>query len=133
MLWCIMRNCKICGGHDCRGGGDLRCARRDSRPSALFGILDTYGGLRFVVTAGDIAHHRRCDETAIQVPELVVHEPIAWGDIPFVTARITRVVDEYLEGRMPNEPHVLEAAKMYALRKQEHTRRTLDLSAIVET
>jgi hypothetical protein len=125
--------CKVCDGAACTGGGNLQCAKRDPRPSALYGILDTYGGLRFVVTADAIEHHARHDEIAIRVPDLIVHEPIAWGDIPIVIARIEIVVDEWLARGVSNEPHAREAAAMYRLRRQEHVRRSLDLNAIAET
>jgi len=106
----------------------------DARPSILAAILDTYGGLRFIVTQADsLADHVRYDETAIVIPHLTVREPIAWRDIPFVIARIQLAVDEWLERGLPNEAHAREAAIMYALRRKELTQRSLDLSAIVET
>jgi hypothetical protein len=116
------RRCKVCRGKECHGGGNLKCAQRDPKPSVLTGILDTYGGLRFVVTQREnLKHHVRPDEFAIIVPDLTVHEPIAWGHIPYVVARIELVVDQLIaQGRIPNEPHALEAVTMYQLRKLEH-------------
>jgi hypothetical protein len=106
----------------------------DARLSIAAGILDTYGGIRFVVTQADgLANHVRHDETAIVVPDLTLREPIAWCDIPFVIARIQLTVDQWLERGLPNEPYAREAAVMYVLRRKELTQRSLDLGAIVET
>lgn len=85
------------------------------------------------MTADDIARHTRCDETAIPVPDLIVHEPIAWGDIPIVIARIEAIVEAWIARGIPNEPHAREAVTMYRIRQQERPRRSLDLGAIVET
>jgi hypothetical protein len=129
------RNCSICKGGECCGGGNKRCVQRDPLPSILAGILDTYGGIRYVVTPrSQLKHHIRPDELCIVVPNLVVHEPIAWGDIPFVTGRIEYAVDQWIKRRgIPNEPHAREAVIMYKLRCLEANKRSLDLSAIVET
>jgi hypothetical protein len=118
----------------CFGGGNRACIKRDPHPSRLAGILDTYGGLRFVVThKQNLGAHARADEVLIVVPDLRVHEPIAWGDIPSVISRIELEVERWLARGEPNEPHACQAARMYRLRKLEQHRRSLDLSAIVET
>jgi hypothetical protein len=127
--------CVVCRGViECKGGGNTRCRKRDPHASHLAGILDTYGGLRFVVAhKNTFAHHVRPDEVLIVVPDLLVHEPIAWNDIPSVIARIELTVDHWIREQKPNEPHAQEAAKMYRLRCLEHERRSLDLETIVET
>jgi hypothetical protein len=102
--------------------------------SVLAGILDTYGGLRFVVAPeNSLKHHVRCDEVLIVVPDLVVHEPVAWNDIPHIIAHIELEVDRWIERGIPNEPHAREAVIMYQLRRKECSRRALDLNGIVET
>jgi hypothetical protein len=128
--------CPLCRGGECRGGGNKQCAQRDPRPSHLAGILDTYGGLRFVVThKRNLKHHVRPDETLIVVPDLLVHEPIAWGDIPYVIARIELAVDRWIERGTPNEPHQREAVTMYRLRQLEHihSKRSFDPAVIAFT
>ncbi len=127
--------CNACKGIvECYGGGNKLCRKRDPRPSHIAGILDTYGGLRFVVAhRKDFKHHIRRDEILIVVPDLLVHEPIAWNDIPSVIARIELVVNRWIEENNPNEPHIQEAVRMYRLRCLENPRRSLDLSGIVET
>jgi hypothetical protein len=128
--------CFVCNNRRCKGGGNLQCVRRDSRPSVLAGILDTYGGIRFVVThRRDLKRHVRPDEILIIVPKLLVHEPITWSDIPGIARRIERAVDEWVEkfGRARNEPWVRECIAMYRLRKLELNKRALDLYSIVET
>lgn len=128
------RDCALCRDSECKGGGNPHCRARSPRPSFLYGILDTYGSLRFVVTADDIGWHARHDEIAIRVPNLTVHEPIAWGHISFVIKRIEIAVDEWIEfGPAPNTPWAREAIKMYRLREREHVRRSLDLGSIAET
>jgi hypothetical protein len=130
--WRPAVKCPVCNdGVACHGGGNLACVKRNPEPSVLAGILDTYGGIRFVVTQDyQLASHVRCDETLIVVPNLLVHEPIAWGDIPIVIKRIEIVVDEWIARGIPNEPHAREAVAMYQLRKKEHVQRSLNLEAI---
>ena len=128
--------CPACHGLACKGGGNVRCIKRNPRASHLYGILDTYGGIRFVIThKSNLKHHVRPDELAIMVPDLIVHEPIAWDDIPVVIRRIELVVDDWIENNRPNEPHAREAISMYQLRKLEHpnVKGSLNLGAIVET
>lgn len=103
--------------------------------SAIAGILDRYGGLRFVVAPADaLACHVRCDEVLVVVPDVRVHEPVAWSDVPSIIARIELEVGRWVAS-MPNEPHAREAVVMYQLRQKEDPRskRSLDLSRIVET
>lgn len=126
----------MCHGEiECRGGGDKACAQRNPRPSVLAGIIDTYGGIRYVIEhRSGLRHHKRHDELLVVVPRLKVHEPIAWNDIPIVVERIALTVREWIaQGRYGNEPWAVEAVRMYQLRQLEHTQRSLDLHAIAET
>jgi hypothetical protein len=128
-------DCLVCRGQQCKGGGNTRCLQRDPHASHLAGILDTYGGLRFIVAhRNSFKHHVRHDELLIVVPNLVVHEPIAWNDIPIVVERITLTVNDWIERNHPNEFFAQEAIKMYRIRRLEgQFARSLDLGAIVET
>ena len=124
--------CRACKGiQACRGGGNKLCAKRDPRPSRLAGILDTYGGLRFIVAhRKSLKEHKRHDELLIVVPRLIVHEPIAWNHIPVVVKRIELTVEKWIEENNPNEPWAQEAVRMYRLRCTENPRRSLDLNAV---
>lgn len=126
--------CLVCQGKiECKGGGNMRCRKRDPRASRIAGILDTYGGLRFVVThKKNLKSHARPDELLFIAPGLV-HEPIAWNDIPHVVAKIEWWVDKQLRERPPNTEHGVQAATMYRLRCLENKKKSLDLSTIVET
>lgn len=119
---------------ECAGGGRLQCYQRDPKPSVLAGIIDSYGGIRYVVTQSEsLKHHVRCDELLIVVPDLIVHEPIAWNDIPIVIERVNLWVEEWLRGR-PNLDDVgYNAIKMYRIRQLHNPNRTIDLHEIVET
>jgi hypothetical protein len=131
------RKCPLCKGGECRGGGNKSCLQRDPLPSILAGILDTYGCIRFVVTHRDqLQYHVRPDELCIVVPNLTVHEPIAWGESYYVVGRIEHVVDEWIRQRgIPNDPHMRECVTMYRLRQLENPlfKKSLDISRIVET
>jgi hypothetical protein len=117
------RRCKACdfGFRPCKGGGNKDCIKRNRLPSVLVGILDTYGGMRVVVThRKSVRHHVRHDELAIVVPRLRVHEPIAWGDIPSVVRRVEIEIDKWIERHgMPNDPVQHECVTMYRLRSLE--------------
>lgn len=127
--------CPICCGRSCFGGGNLNCLQRKPWPSVLAGILDTYGGLRFVVTRRRwLKHHVRHDELLVVVPNLKVHEPIYWHDMPGVVARIEREVDLWIKRRgVPNDPVAREAVTMYRLRCLESQRKSLHLPDIAYT
>jgi len=131
------RRCPACkyGFDPCKGGGNLGCIKRNSLPSVIVGILDTYGGLRVVVThRRELHHHVKQDELAIVVPRLRVHEPIAWDDIPVVIARAELEMAKWIERYgEPNDPVHRECVAMYRLRQLEHTRKSLDLTAIAYT
>lgn len=112
----------------------MGCVRRDPWPSVIAGIVDTYGGIRFVVTyPASLKHHARHDEIIIVVPNITVHEPVAWNDIPGLIARVEYEVTLWLDRGEPNEPHAREAWKMYKLRRQEQPGKSLNLYDIVET
>lgn len=122
-------DCPECWGRECRGGGIKGCVQRDPRPSHVAAILDTYGGMRVVVAH---KHHKRHDEVLI-ASDLLVHTPIAWGDIPGLIGRATSELDKWVERSRPNEPHALEAVTMYKLRCLEMEQSSLNLYDIVET
>jgi hypothetical protein len=128
--------CSACrgGAIACKGGGNKDCIRRDPRPSHCAGIMDTYGCVRFIVAhQRTFKHHVRPDEILIVVPDLLVHEPIAWSDIPGCLRRIERAIDEWIARGIPNEPHAREAVVMHKLRRKEQDPQSLDLCAICET
>jgi hypothetical protein len=126
-------SCPACKGKECFGGGNLACIQRDPEPSILAGILYCYGNIRFIVTQEkNLVHHLRPDEVAVIVPNLTIHEPLRWSDIPLAIARVELEVDLWLEQRH-NDPVAAELATLYKLRKLEQNRRSLNLSKIVET
>jgi hypothetical protein len=129
------RHCQLCRGKECLGGHSyLKCTQRLAEPSVLVGVLDTYGGLRFVITHERLVeHHRRHDEVAIVVPDFVTHEPVAWGNIPIAIRQITAAVDAWIARGTPNEAYAREAAVMYKLRKLEQNADCLILSQIAYT
>ncbi len=127
-------DCPECWGRECRGGGIRECVQRDPRPSHVAAILDTYGGMRVVVAhKPEFKHHRRHDEVLVMVPDLRVHTPIAWGDIPGVIGRAHAELDKWVEQNRPNEPYAIEAVTMYQLRRLELEQGSLDIYDIVET
>lgn len=110
------------------------CYQRDARPSHVAAILDTYGGVRVIVAhKREFKQHRRSDEILIVVPDLLVHTPIAWGDIPGAIGRAHAELDRWVQHCRPNEPYAVEAVTMYKLRRLEMNQGSLDLYAIVET
>jgi hypothetical protein len=119
----------------CKGGGNLWCALRSPDTSIIAGILDSYGGMRVVVTHRNALRcHVRHDELAIVVPKLTVHEPIAWNDIPIVIRRAEIEIDKWIARRgIPNDPVQRECVVMYQLRCLEHTQRSFNPDAIAYT
>jgi hypothetical protein len=102
--------------------------------SSVFGILDPYGGLRVVVTAGNIEHHARPYEIAIVVPDLKIREPVPWGKIPWLIHTVENHVDWWIAVR--NDPDTLanECIVMRKLRmSRAFNRGSVDLCDIVET
>lgn len=128
--------CRACFGGivPCRGGGNRGCWRRDPRPAHIALILDSYGGIRTVVgTRHSIKQNTRHDELAHIVPNLIVHEPIAWGDIPIVIERSRIEFELWLDTRPNLDEDTHRAVVLYRLRKLEHSQRSCDLHAMVET
>lgn len=104
--------------------------------SAVAGILDSYGGLRVVITERwRLKNHKRHDELLFVVPNLKVKEPVPWDMIPWLVASVERHIAEWIRTR--NDPDDLnqEAITMYRLRCLEHvgSKRALNLEHIVET
>ena len=128
--------CETCAGGRCKGGGNLRCARREPADQHIAIILDTWGGSRTVVgTPESIQCNVRHDELVYVVPNLIVHEPIAWGDIPIVIERARLELVKWLDTR-PNLTEIgYECVKMYRIRSLRHnqSRRSLDFSEITLT
>lgn len=126
-------NCTICKGHVCLGGGYKLCFQRDKHSSCIAGIVDTYGGVRVIVTYDNkLKYHVRPDETLVKVPGIRVHTPIGWHDIAGLIGRVNFEVSKWADSK-PNDPNAAEAAKMYKLRCLEQSQRSLDLYSIVET
>jgi hypothetical protein len=114
--------CKACKGKECYGGGNLKCQQRDCWPSVIAAIVDSYGGGRVVVThRGRLKHHVRQGEFLFIVPDKIVHEPIAWNDIPMVChCADTYVADWIALNGFGNEPDKREALHMWRLRRLEN-------------
>jgi len=107
--------------------------QRDPWPSRIVAVLDTYGGVRTVVAyESEIQDHVRDDEIAILLPQRV-HTPISWNDIPGLIAHAKWVLEQWIENNRPNEPHAIEAVKMYRLRCLEQGQRSFDPRVIAET
>jgi len=133
------QQCRACeyGFRPCKGGGNKGCIKRNPLPSIVAGVLDTYGGMRVVVThRKSLRHHVRQDELAIVVPRLRVHEPIAWGDIPIVVKRVEIEIEKWIEQRgVPNDPLQRECIVMYQLRCKEglYSKGTRHIHDLVDT
>lgn len=124
------------GAYPCKGGGNKKCWRRDPRKARIAIILDTYGGARTVVgTRASIRANTRHDELCHVVPTLVVHEPIAWGDIAVVIERARIELLAWLDKRPNLQSHEQECVAMYRLRCLEHldSHMARDMGSIVET
>jgi hypothetical protein len=126
--------CKACNGGaiPCKGGGNKLCWRRDPRPAHIALICDSYGGARTIVgTRFSIRCNTRHDELCHVVPGLVVHEPIAWGDIPVVIARAKLEFEKWLDTRpnLDEQQHV--CVTFYKLRQLERENvRALHVEAV---
>jgi hypothetical protein len=131
------RHCLACdyATRPCKGGGNKGCIKRNPLPSILAGVIDTYGGMRVIVTHRKmLKHHVRSDELAIVVPGLRVHEPIAWGDIPVVVRRVEIEIDKWIAQRgIPNDPIQRECVVMYQLRCLEQNRGSRHLPDLAYT
>lgn len=132
--------CTTCAGGaiPCKGGGNKKCWRRDPRKARIAIILDSYGGARTIVgTKDSIRANTRHDELCYVVPRLIVHEPIAWNDIPIVIERARIELLMWLD-RRPNLDEIAhECVTMYRLRCSENGGRgpqgSLNIHDIVET
>ena len=67
------------------------------------------------------------------VPNLIVHEPIAWNDVPVVIERARVELLRWLDTRPNLTATEHECVMMYRLRCLEQDQQALDLHAIVET
>jgi len=122
----------------CYGGGNKQCAQREKEISYIGAIVDTYGGIRVVVTRlNEFKDHVKPDEVLLVVRDKSkrIHMPIAWGDMPYVIALGKLEAEKWIERGEPNEPHAREAWRMYRLRCLElnQSKGSLDLNSIVET
>jgi hypothetical protein len=131
-------DCPACEGKvECKGGGNQRCIQRDPKPSRIGGILDSYGGVRVVVThRSRFKHHVRAGEFLCLVPGIDkrVHEPIAWNDIPFVIRLGEIAVEEFVKANeSSNDPEKREAIRAWRSRQTWNRPRALDLEAICYT
>jgi hypothetical protein len=132
----VREACKACWDEalPCKGGGNKLCRKRDPTPARVAFILDSYGSSRTVVgPRSAIKANTRHDELAHIVPGLVVHNPIAWGDIPIVIERARIEFQMWLDGRPNLTEEEYDAVFLWQLRAQELAQHSLDLSAIVET
>lgn len=114
----------------------MRCHRRNPHAAHIAIILDTYGGARTIVAdRRSMRENVRQDEMALVVPNLLVHEPIAWNDIPIVIERARLELEKWLATRPNLNELQHQIVTMYRLRCLEHSgsKRSFDPSAIVET
>jgi hypothetical protein len=128
-------DCPACHGSvPCKGGGNLDCHKRDPLTHHIALVLDSYGGVRTVVAdwSSLMANVGR-DEWAHVVPDLIVHTPIAWNDIPIVIARAKLEFDKWLDTRPNLDENFSRAVTLYRLRQLRHTdnQGSLDLNAVV--
>ena len=129
--------CPACHGTECYGGGNLRCVQRDPHASHIAGIVDSYGGVRVVVAyKHTFKHHVAVNEYLCIVPKTIVHEPIEWGDIPYVIALGELAVENWAKAHeRDNDPNVRDTIRAYHARKtwyeRELTKKSLHLPAIV--
>lgn len=127
--------CTACFGGTipCKGGGNLDCLHRCPDVQYIAAILDSYGGFRVVVGTDASIEANARDELVCIVPGLIVHEPIAWNDIPIVIERARLELEKWLAMR-PNLTELQhQIVTIYRLRCLEHRQRSLDLSMIAET
>jgi hypothetical protein len=75
-----------------------------------------------------------CGEFLCVVPRPLVHEPICWGDIPYVIKLGELAVEAWVnQHERDNDPEVREAITHFRLRRLWYKPRSLDLSAIAFT
>lgn len=128
-----MALCPACLDGQCKGGGNKLCRKRDPQPSRIAGILDSFGGVRVVVAHADqFKHHVGINEYLCMVPRKTVHEPIAWGDHPYVIALGELAVEHWVNKHaMSNDPDIQETVRAYRMRKTWHQQGALDTSKLV--
>jgi hypothetical protein len=131
-------DCKACNGGavPCKGGGNMRCWRRHKQAQHIALILDSYGGARTIVAdRRSLKANVRPDELCHVVPGLLVHEPIAWGDIPFVIERARLEFEKWLDTRPNLTSEMHRAVTLYRLRQQRHpsSQESLNPFEIAET
>lgn len=128
--------CHACigGAIPCKGGGNFLCWRRHAGDQHIALILDTYGGTRTIVgTPESIKDNTRHDELCHTVPNLIVHEPIAWNDIPIVIERARVEFEMWLKQRPNLDEDTARAVTLYGLRCLEQDQQSIDLYSIAET
>jgi hypothetical protein len=127
--------CPACLEGQCRGGGNKLCRKRDPRTSCIAGILDCFGGVRVVVTHPDqFQAHLGLGEYLCLVPSKTVHEPIAWGDHPYVIALGELAVEHWVDkNAMTNDLDKQAAIRAYRARKTWYRQKSLDTSKLVFT
>jgi hypothetical protein len=114
--------CFACRGGSipCKGGGNMRCHRRNPHAARIALILDSYGGARTIVAdRKSLKANVRHDELVHVVPGLLVHEPIAWDDIPIVIERARIEFEKWLETRPNLTEDEHRAVTLYRLRRLE--------------
>jgi len=107
-----------------------------NRKSNIAGVMDSYGGLRVVVTERwRMKHHQRHDELLFIVPNFRIAEPVPWERIPEVVARVESYIAWFIASRNDPDFHNQEHIKLYKLRCLEHphSKRATNLEHIVET
>jgi len=129
--------CPACSGVvPCKGGGNMRCYKRNPHAAHIALILDSYGGVRTIVAdRKSFKANVRHDEFFHVVPGLIVHEPIAWGDIPIVIERARLEFEKWLDTRPNLDEDMYQAVVLYRLRQQRHhsARETFNPFEIAET
>ena len=86
-----------------------------------------------VGTPRSIRANIRHDEMMHMVPNLIVHEPIAWNDIPIVIERARLELLRWLDTRPNLTARQHQTIIMYRLRSLELNQGSLDPYGIVET
>lgn len=128
--------CRAClgGAIPCKGGGNRLCWRRNKESAYIAIILDTYGGARTVVgTKDSLRANTRQGELRYIVPNLIVHEPIAWNDIPIVVERARLELLKWLD-RRPNLTEVqYECVEMWKLHSTAQPKGSRNLEHIAYT
>lgn len=103
--------------------------------SRVAAVLDGYGGWHVVVTQPhDMQNHVRAGQLLVLVPNLTVKEPVEWGRIPALLARVEQYILRWIEER--NDPELRDhiAVKLFLLRRTRgFCRNSVNLHDIVET